>query len=150
MKIAFILSVLFFVAGFASAQEKEYKLKKKDVPVKVATAFENKFLNAKKTKWYKEDKFFLAEFYSDGIKLHALYNADGSWQETHLFIKHLPLEIVKNHFGSFYADWILKKKIKVESATANYYLLEAHFNEMVRELIYDEAGNLLKEKIINQ
>jgi hypothetical protein len=150
MKFTFFVSFLFFIVVFTSAQEKENKLKKKAVPAILVKAFENKFLNAKKTKWYKEDKIFLAEFYSDEHKLHALYNADGSWQETHLFLRQLPLDVIKNYYGSFYANWNIKKKVKIESLTANYYLLEAHFDEMIRELIYDEAGSLLKEKIINQ
>ncbi len=150
MKFTLMLSVVFLVAGFASAQEKENKLKKKAVPAIIVNAFEEKFLNAKKISWYKDGQRFLAVFFSDGIKLHALYSSSGNWQETHLYVQQMPTELIFNHYGSFYADWIIKKRLKVESASANYYLLEVHFNEMIRELIYDEAGNLLKEKIINQ
>jgi hypothetical protein len=67
-----------------------------------------------------------------------------------MFLRQLPLDVIKNYYGSFYANWSIKKKIKVESATAIYYLLEVHSDEMIRELMYDESGSLLKEKIINQ
>ena len=150
MKFVFLLYVLFFIDTFASAQEKKNKLKKKAVPVVVVNAFDEKFLNAKKTTWHKEEQQFLAVCYSDGLKLHALYNSLGAWQETHLYIQQLPVEVIKTHYGGFYGDWSIRKKVKVELSASNYYLLEVHFNEMIRELIYDESGNLVKEKIINQ
>lgn len=151
MKSLFLLLVfssLFTLTAYS--QTKENKLKKNAVPDVVTNSFSEKFLNAKKTAWYKDESKFLAVFFSDGYKLHAFYTANGKWQETRLFDVQLPPDIIKNHFGSFYGDWVIRKKMKVESANANYYLLEVHFDAMIRELMYDEAGNLLKEKIINQ
>lgn len=135
---------------FAFSAPNEQKLKNKQLPAALQKSFSEKFLNAKKTKWYKNEEGFRVSFFSDGIMLHAFYNSNGVWQKTHLYISQLPPELIKNHFGSFYGDWVIRKKIKVESLAAVYYLLEAHYNDMIRELLYDESGGLLKENIIQQ
>lgn len=151
MKSLLSVILLFYGLGaFTFAASGEQKIKNKQLPPTLQKSFSEKFLNAKKTKWYKYEEGFRAAFFSDGILLHAFYNGNAQWQKTHLYISQLPLDIIKNHFNSFYADWVVRKKMKVETPSAVYYLLEVHYNEMIRELLYDVSGGLLKENIIQQ
>jgi hypothetical protein len=151
MKYAFLLFLFLLITGYVSAQEK-IKLKKKVVPVNIINAFEEKFLNAIKVKWFKAEDDFVATFFSDKHLLTAYYNKKAQWQKTVISIEAIELapNVIKAHYEGFYNNWHVNKKEKVETVKANVYMLEIERDNMIRELIYDESGNLLKEKIIKQ
>jgi hypothetical protein len=147
MRIILLLLIPFFIS------EQEIKLKKKNIPDNISTAFESKFLNAKKTKWHKNENHFIATFISDRHAVKVTYSKAGDWEQISLKLnlKELPAKVFMSWFQNFYGNWMPRKIEKIETPeTQPVYLLEVHQHKMIREIIYDENGKLLKEIIVKQ
>jgi hypothetical protein len=143
--------LLFFFPALLAAQE--IRLKKKEVPAIILEAFHSKYLNAKKIKWSRKDTLYIATFLSDKHQMRVTYNAEGEWRQNaiQLATKELPAKVVLSWFNGFYGDWIPRRKEKIETPDSlPVYLLEVHQSGMIREIIYDENGKLIKEIIIKQ
>ena len=77
MRNLMILMVLVSTMAFTACGQKE------NVPAIVKTAFDQKFPNATKVSWDKENATeWEAEFNMDGKEYSANFDANGNWKET--------------------------------------------------------------------
>ncbi len=111
----------------------------KDVPVKVKTAFEQKFPGVQKVKWGKENaNEWEAEFKMNAKEYSANYNSDGTWLETEY-------EIAANEIPAAIANTLDKE-------FPGYKLVESEISETVKGKLYEfeiKTGNVKKEVAIN-
>lgn len=118
------------------------------VPLKVKSAFIDRFPDAKKVVWGKESKMeWEAEFKLNGMDYSALFLENGTWQETEHNIK--PNSIPKNVMETFEKAFSSYKMEEVEIAeTANgiVYEFEAEKGEENIEISIDSRGKLLSRK----
>lgn len=143
MKKFFIsLSVMLtLTAGVISAQD----LKAKDVPDAVKAAFTKKYPAAAKVSWEKEDGNYEANWGGkSGEDNTAQFSPKGVFVEYALAleVKDLPAN-VKSYVKTHYNGAAIKEAAKVTDA-AGTVTLEAEIKG--KEIIFDAAGNFLKEK----
>lgn len=89
----------------------------KDVPVKVKTAFEQKFHGVQNVKWDKENATeWEAEFKINGVAMSVNYSADGTWLETETEIKidQVPAKI-NDYITNTYPGWQTVGASKIET-----------------------------------
>lgn len=133
-------SLLAFSIFMISAHAQKVDAAK--VPAAVKKTFSQKFPGSM-AKWGKEDANYEAEFKRGGSNMSALFESNGTMLESEVDIKvsDLPRKVlayVKEH----YKGKSIKEGAKITKAdgTVNY---EAEVNG--KDVIFDEAGNFLKE-----
>lgn len=131
------------VAAMITSLTFAQKLKEKDIPASVKTAFQKNFLQAKAENWEKEGSNFEAEFEWDNLEQSVLIDAQGNVIETEVEIElnQLPkgvLEFVKAN----YKGQKVKEAAKITDAkgTVTY---EAEIKGM--DLLFDSTGKFIKE-----
>lgn len=101
--------IIFFVNIFLWAD---------NPPAAVKQAFQQKFPNATKVKWEKEEaNEWEAEFILENKEMSASFAANGTWleTETEIVLSQLP-ENVLNTLKKQYAGWKILEPEKVETA----------------------------------
>jgi hypothetical protein len=136
-----ILAVILLSSGLSLAACAQ-KLDASKVPAPVKQAFASKYPGAI-PKWEKENGKFEAGFKQGGSTMSALFEANGTMEESETDIKvtELPaavLAYVKEH----YKGVTIKEAAKITKAdgTVNY---EAEVNKM--DVLFDVNGKFLKE-----
>ena len=117
------------------------------VPTTVETALKQKFPNAQKPLWGKENAHeYEAEFMLNGFKTSANFSDAGKWLETEVEIKaaDLPKKVV-DAFHKKYAGAEITSASKIETAD-NKIKYEAEFTNHGKkeEALFDADGNFVK------
>jgi Putative beta-lactamase-inhibitor-like, PepSY-like len=139
-KIIFVAIALF--CGYATnfAQSK--------APIAVLTAFNQKFPNASKVKWDKENAHeYEANFAWNNSKYSANYTETGEWLETesHTTFSALP-EMVKKAFTENHKNAKVKAVAKIEMAKGiTKYEIEVKKGLKTIEYFYSETGTEMKD-----
>ena len=117
-------------------------------PTAVTTAFNQKFSNATKVKWDKENAHeYEASFEWKGEKLSANFSDTGEWLETEspIAFNQLP-EKVQTEFNSAHKGATIKAVAKIETSKGTTKF-EVEFKQGVKtvELFYTTDGTEIKE-----
>ncbi|MEO8513091.1 MAG: PepSY-like domain-containing protein [Ignavibacteria bacterium] len=90
------------------------KLKEKDVPSAVKTAFTAMYPDAKQIKWEMEDKKYEGEFKANNVESSALFEANGTYvqTETEIPVSSLP-EAVSEYLSKNLAGKKIKEAAKI-------------------------------------
>lgn len=109
-KIIFVALALIYAYATSFAQGK--------APKSVIKAFNQKFPNAAKVKWDKENAHeYEASFEWKGQKLSANFNDTGEWLETESLITFIQLsEKIKTAFKAAHKGSIIKAAAKIETS----------------------------------
>ncbi|MDP5010682.1 MAG: PepSY-like domain-containing protein [Crocinitomicaceae bacterium] len=119
------------------------------IPTKVEDAFKSKFPNAKLVKWDREnDTEWEVEFKLDGVDYSANFSNEGAWKETEheIKIKELP-EAVQSTLSSEFSGYKIEEAETVESPDFSGYEVEIEKGEESMEVVFDQAGKVIKKKI---
>ena len=139
-KIIFVAMVLVCAYATSFAQSK--------TPTAVTTAFNQKFPNATKVKWDKENAHeYEASFEWKGEKLSANFSDNGEWLETESPISfNLLPEKVQSAFNSAHKGALVKAVAKIETSKG-ITKFEVEFKQGVKtiELFYTIDGTEIKE-----
>lgn len=139
-KIIFVAIALVCAYATSFAQGK--------TPTAVTTAFNQKFPNATKVKWDKENAHeYEASFEWKGEKLSANFSDTGEWLETEspITFNQLP-EKVKTAFNDAHKGATIKAVAKIETSKGTTKF-EVEFKQSVKtvELFYTTDGTEIKE-----
>lgn len=118
----------------------ENRVNKKDLPEKVLSYFNTKFLKATDVKWKKQDTNYVASFFLRGFKTLAVYSDTGRWCKT---IKNLhPLTLRESILN------YLETNHKKEELTVSQYITKPREKYFYLETVYktkiDEFTNNIK------
>jgi len=132
-----------FVAGTISIFACKQKFDASNVPESVKASFAKQFPGAT-AKWSKDEGNYEAEFELNENKMSAVFDANGSMEESEMEIKvqDLPSNTaayVNEHYKGKTIDEA--EKITKADGTVNY---EIEIDG--KEVIFDSAGNFLKEE----
>ncbi len=119
----------------------------KDVPTKVTAAFSEKFPDAKKVKWDKEnDQEWEAEFKMNGKEYSANFDMDGKWMETEHEIdkKELPAT-VQQTLDTDFAGYKIEEAEISETDQAKVYEFELEKDEIEMEVVISPTGEVVKK-----
>ena len=117
------------------------------VPPAVKNAFAKMFPAATNIKWDKENAHeYEAGFTSGGKKFSANFSEAGEWLETESNIAFAALpETVRTSFLSSHKNNTIKAAAKIEKVNGGIqYEIEYMQGKKTKELMYNEAGKLLK------
>ncbi len=143
MKNLFLISIVFAIFSFSACGQKE------NVPVKVKTAFEQKFPNATKVKWEKEnDTEWEAEFRMNNNEYSANFDNKGNWLETEYEVemKDIP-EAVKSTLDNEFASYEIEVSEVSENAEGTFYEFELEKDETEMEVVIDQSGKVVKKEV---
>lgn len=121
----------------------------KNVPAKVKTAFEQKFPNAQKVKWDKENETeWEAEFKMSGKEYSANFSADGKWMETEYEIEEseIPLAVQKTLDNEF-ADYEIEEVEISETTDGKVYEFAIEKDETKLEVAISPDGKVVKKEV---
>lgn len=118
-----------------------------EVPDAIENAFKQKFPNAKKVKWEKENKTeYEASFMLDNKEMSAVYNSDGSLKEieTEIAVTELP-KAVSDALNKNYPNAKVHEAAKIErSDNSVVYEAEIKVNGKKTDVLFDPNGNQTK------
>lgn len=137
-----ILAVLAIFGLYACGQTG------KVVPEKIKTSFAQKFPEASKVKWDKENASeWEAEFMMGGKEYSANYSSAGEWMETEYEIEEseIPADVKANLEKEFSGCKITESEIS-ETATGKVYEFELKISGEIMEVSMDLSGNVLKKE----
>jgi len=138
-KLALVLAATM-IASLSFAQT----LKEKAVPAAVKTAFQQKYPNAKETKWEKENSNFEAEFEINETDYSVLIDASGNILETEIEIDNNALPSnVRDYVSKNYSGQKIKEAAKITDAKG-IVTYEAEIKG--EDLLFDSNGNFIKEE----
>lgn len=138
MKTSILTLILSGISTFLFAQ---------DPPQNVLTTFQNKFTNAKKINWSREDASeWEAEFALNDQKMSASFDSSGKWLETETCInkKDLP-EAVKTTLDKQYADYKLRKIESIQLPSFDGYEIALKRGNVKLEVLADLLGNFTEK-----
>ncbi|WP_163713390.1 PepSY-like domain-containing protein [Mangrovibacterium lignilyticum] len=116
-------------------------------PQKVLQTFQNKFTNAKKISWSKEDASeWEAEFVLNDQKMSASFDLDGNWLETEreLKLNDLP-NSVKSALLNKYSDYKIQEIEAIQSPSFDGYEFALKKGSVKKEVLSDSQGNLTEK-----
>jgi len=144
-KLSFLLVLAVMILSQACAQKKE-------APTKVKTAFEQKFPNAKKVSWDKENATeWEAEFKMNGKKYSANFTSDGTWKETEYKIKKTEIPAaVKQTLSSQFAGYDIEKAEVSKKSEGTVYELKLEKDDTDMEVAISSNGKVLKKESKNE
>jgi len=138
ISIAFVLIVLLSSFCFALKP-----------PVVVKKAFDQKFPEATKVKWGKENKtVWEADFFVKGIKMSSNFSENGTWVETEVPIKvsELP-KAVADAINKKYSQWKIVEADRTETAKNGViYEADLKLGKQQKGVAFKEDGTEVKEK----
>ena len=143
--LVLIISITILFSLSACGQKKD------EVPENVKTAFNQKFPNATKVKWGKENSSeWEAEFKMDGMEYSANFNNDANWLETEyeIEVNDLP-ELVKSTIVKEFKDYKIKESEISETAEGKVYEFEIKKGEERLEVAIDKEGKVVKKEQLN-
>lgn len=120
----------------------------KDIPEKVTTAFSQKFPDASKIKWGKENATeWEAEFKMNGKEYSANFNADGKWMETEyeISLSEIPVE-VKTTLDNESKGYKIGESEVSETVDGKVYEFELKKGETKMEIAIDASGKVLTKE----
>jgi hypothetical protein len=136
-------SVIILVAMLLAAITFGQKVKEKNVPEVIKTAFKVTYPNADDIKWEKEAANYEVEFELNDVDYSALYDSTGVLLETEMEIAttQLPQKALE-YMNANYASKKIKEAAKITDAkgTVTY---EAEIKG--KDVIFDANGNFIKE-----
>lgn len=121
---------------------------KSDVPTKVKTAFNQKFPDATKVSWDKENATeWEAEFKMDGKEYSANFDTDGNWKETEYEISKsdIPSSVKSTLDKDFEAYKIEEAEIS-ETSDGKVYEFELENGENDIEVAISPEGKVIKKE----
>jgi len=120
----------------------------KSVPAKVKTAFSQKFPNAKKVSWDKENAHeWESEFTMNGKEYSANFATDGTWKETEYRVKSSELPAaVKSTLKSEFKGYDLEKAEVSETPEGKVFEMKIENDEHDMEVVMDGNGKVLKKE----
>ena len=137
-----ILMVLVSTMAFTAYGQK------KEIPAKVKTAFTQKFPDATKVEWGRENASeWEAEFKMNGKDYSANYDNNGNWMETEYRVseKELP-SAVKSTLSSKYANSKIIVAEISETKDGKVYEVLLKTNGEKLEVVLTPNGKILKQK----
>ncbi|OJW81790.1 MAG: hypothetical protein BGO69_14890 [Bacteroidetes bacterium 46-16] len=139
-KIVLVAITLLFANAMTFAQGK--------VPNAVNSAFNQKFKNATKVKWDKENPHeYEAEFQWYGLNYSANFDDNGNWLETEsqFSFNQLP-EKIQSAFNNAHKGAVIKAIAKIETSKGEHkYEVEIKKGVSTAELFYTAEGKEVKE-----
>jgi len=138
----FILMIMAVVSLSACGQNKV-------VPPKVKTALEQKFPNAQKVKWNKENETeWEAEFKLNDEEYSANYSTDGIWKETEHKIENSAIPAnVKQSLDTEFAGYKIEEAEISETANGSVYEFAVEKDETAMEVAISPDGKVVKKEI---
>lgn len=145
MKLRIMLSGLLLLGLQACAQVTP--------PQAVKDAFQQKFPDAKKVDWGKEDaNEYEAEFKLMGTEMSANFDEQGNWMETETGLKkkEVPAEVMKAMQENF-PSGKFNELAKIEKPDGKtYYEAEVEQNEKTTEALFDGSGKMVSKKVLDE
>jgi hypothetical protein len=121
------------------------------IPAAVTDAFKEKYPAASGVEWRDKLSVFTAVFTEDGINHEARFNSKGQWLNTENLVDEdvLPAPVKDGFEKSKYADWNIEKvhRIELPGDEIQYRLLVGKTDLQKKNLVYNEKGRLIKDKI---
>ena len=142
MRNLMILMVLISTMAFTA------KGQKKEVPAKVKTAFTQKFPNATKVEWGRENATeWEAEFKMNAKDYSANYDNNGNWMETEYQVSEneLPAAVKSSLSNKYASSKILVAEIS-ETKDGKVYEVLLKINGEKSEVVLSANGKVLKQK----
>lgn len=116
-------------------------------PQTVLQTFQNKFTNAEKISWSKENASeWEAEFVWNDQKMSASFDLDGNWLETEreLQLDDLP-ESVKSALSEKYSDYKIQEIEAIQSPSFDGYEFALKRGSVKKEVLSDPQGNITEK-----
>ena len=125
---------------------------KVNVTEKVKTAFEQKFPNAQKVKWSKENETeWEAEFRFKGEEYSANFTSDGVWKETEHEIETSAIPVnVKQTLDAEFAGYKIEEAEISETAEGSVYEFALEKDEQDMEVAISPEGMVKKKEVIKE
>lgn len=122
---------------------------KVNVTEKVKTAFEQKFPNAQKVKWSKENETeWEAEFRFKGEEYSANFTTDGVWKETEHEIETSAIPVnVKQTLDAEFAGYKIEEAEISETAEGSVYEFALEKDEKDMEVAISPEGMVKKKEM---
>jgi len=122
---------------------------KVNVTEKVKTAFEQKFPNAQKIKWSKENETeWEAEFRFKGEEYSANFTSDGVWKETEHEIETSAIPVnVKQTLDAEFAGYKIEEAEISETAEGSVYEFAIEKKEQKMEVAISPDGMVKKKEV---
>lgn len=116
-------------------------------PQKVLQTFQNKFTNAEKINWSKEDASeWEAEFVLNDQKMSASFDLEGNWLETERDIKESELpKLVKSALQKTYSDYKIREIEAFQSPSFEGYEIALKRGHVKMEVLSDSLGKLTEK-----
>ncbi len=132
-------SALLVAISFSACAQ---KLAAAKVPVAVKTAFLKQYPGVT-VKWVKEDDKYEAEFKQNGNTMSALFEANGTMEESEMGIKVVDLPTaVLAYIKEHYIGKKIKEGAKITKADGSV-IYEAEVDG--KDVLFDASGKFLKE-----
>lgn len=142
MRSLMILIVLVSTMALTACGQKE------NVPEKVKTAFDQKFPNAKKIRWDKENASeWEAEFKINGVEYSANFKSDGTWMETEYEIEESELPAaVKQTLDNEFASYEIEEVEISETREGKVFELQMEKDDTDVDVAISPVGKVLKKE----
>ena len=137
MKSIIIILVAALLCGTCAIAQQ-----KKDAPSDIKATFAKAYSRATKVKWEKEGDKYEASFVLNGKEMSVLYNSNGTAEETETKIAVTELPAKAKAYALSKGNVKEAAKIVTASGTVKY---EAEVKG--KDLIFDDKGNFLEEKV---
>lgn len=144
------LVLIFVIASFISLHACAQNAK--NLPIKVKTAFNQKFPGAQKVKWGKENATeWEAEFTLNNKGYSANFNTDGNWLESEYKIgeKEIPTAVTATLGKQFPGYKIAESEIS-ETAKGKVYEFAIKTGKTKTEVAVNPDGTLVKKEAMKE
>lgn len=136
--------LLFLLVNLSFAQ----KMREKDIPAAVTSAFKTKFPDATKASWEKEGTSdYEVSFKLNGKEISANFDDAGKWLETETEIKISDLPVaVKKALKKDFTDFKIEETSKIENVKdGNYFEVEMENDEATFDVMFTVDGIVLRK-----
>ncbi len=146
MKNLLVLLVLASTIGFTACGQKY------NVPAKVKSSFTQKFPEAKRVKWDKEnDNEWEAEFKMKGKEYSANFDNNGNWKETEYEIKKYQIpEAVQSTLDKDFNGFKIEESEISETTDGKVYEFELEKGDKEIEVAISINGKIIKQEEANE
>lgn len=143
---------IFLFAMIAIFSLSAYAQTKNDVPAKVQSSFNEKFPDAQKVHWDKENTHeWEAEFKKNGREYSANFGLDGEWIETEYEIKKSAIPAaVKTALNKEFAGYRIEEAEVSETAKEKVYEFKIEKGNHELEVIITPNGKIIKKETKNE
>jgi len=137
------------LAVFLSAMVLSACGQKENVPSNVKTAFEQKFPDATKIDWDKENAtVWEAEFKMNSNEYSVNFSSDGKWLETEYKIKEsdLPNQI-KSTIDTKFGDYNIEDAEVLETTAGKVFEFQMEKDGLGMEIVISPDGEVVKKEV---